>query len=350
MPCTNDSMELYVTTSFNSYLWSDGQSTSSIYIKNSSNYTVVATDINGCKTTSQPFVVNASLLTTPEICIVGVDSATNTNFVVWERQANPLIDSFRIYKESTVSGVYNLIGTTGSNDPGYFIDANSNPMQQAYRYEITAVDSCGMETPPSNYHKTIHLNINAGLNGSWNLIWSHYVGFTFGSYRIYRGYDSTALQPLTQIQSTLNSYTDLNPPSGKVYYQIEVVSPHPCYPDSIYSKAKTNYNTSRSNNVNTTMAPNTGFGQSYDNNLSMMIMPNPNKGTFVLEITNNSVSRISDYMLEIYDAMGNLVYTEKLNGQHNLRKTMHLEKFSEGMYFVRLMSKDNLLTTRFVIQ
>ena len=350
MPCTNDSMELYVTSSFNSYLWSNGKTTSSIYVRNSSNYSVVATDANGCKTTSQPFIINASLLTTPEICIVGVDSATNTNFVVWERQANPLIDSFRVYRESSVAGVYNLIGATGFNDPGYFLDPNSNPLQQAYRYQITAIDTCGMETPPSNYHKTIHLSINAGLNGSWNLIWSHYVGFNFGSYRIYRGYDSTAMQPLTQIQSTLNSFTDLNPPPGKVFYQIEVVSPHPCYPDSVYSKAKTNYNTSRSNNVNTTMAsPYDGFVQSKDNNLSMLIMPNPNKGLFTLEINNNGRSS-SDYNLEVFDAMGNRIYSEDLNGQLNIRKTMHLETLSKGLYIIRLKSDDNILTSRIVIQ
>jgi hypothetical protein len=349
MPCTNDSMELYVTTSFNSYLWSNGMTTPSVFIKNSGNYTVTATDINGCQTVSAPFVINASLLNTPQICIVGVDSSTNSNFIVWERHANPLIDSFRIYRESSVAGVYNLIGSKGFNDPGYFLDAGSNPMQKAYRYKITAIDTCGMETPPSDYHKTIHLSINAGLNGSWNLIWSHYKGFNFGSYRIYRGYDSTAMQPLTQIQSTLNSYTDLNPPAGKVYYQIEVVSPHPCYPDSVFTKAKTNYNTSRSNHVNTTMAPNTGFVASKNNTITMMIIPNPNKGAFEVEITNNK-TQSDNYKLEIINTMGKSVYTEHLHGYSSLRKSIHLETLSKGLYFIRLTTNNNILTTKFIIQ
>ncbi len=348
-PCTGDSMQLYVTTAFNNYLWSNGMTGSSIYIQNSGNYTVTTTDVNGCQTVSQPFVVNASLLQTPDICIVGVDSATNNNFIVWERQANPLIDSFRIYRESTVAGVYNPIGKVAAADPGYFLDVNSNPMQQAYRYRITAIDTCGMETPYSDIHKTIHLSINAGLNGSWNLIWSHYEGFNFGTYRIYRGFDSTAMQPLTQIQSNLNSYTDLNPPAGNIFYQIEVVSPHPCYPDSVYSKAKTNYNTSRSNHMNTSAAPNTGFVKSSDNKLSMQILPNPNKGTFVLEIVNGG-SLLSDYNVQIFNAVGELVHSERLSVSKALRKTMHLESYGNGMYIVRLLSRDNVLTTRFVVQ
>ena len=32
---------------------------------------------------------------------------------------------------------------------------------------------------------------------------------------------------LKTIASTLNSYTDLNPPAGYVYYQIEAVNPNP---------------------------------------------------------------------------------------------------------------------------
>jgi PKD repeat protein len=55
---------------------------------------------------------------------------------------------------------------------------------------------------------------------------------------------------LTQLPSTATSYTDLNPPAGTVYYQIEVIKSSGCYPDTVYSKAQTNYNTSRSNRAN----------------------------------------------------------------------------------------------------
>lgn len=347
MPCTNDSMELQVPTYFNNYLWTNGATTQSIYVKSSGNYEVTVTDANGCKTTSNPYVVNASLLQTPEICIVGVDSATNHNVVIWERQANALIDSFNIYRETVVAGVYSLIGSKPITSPGIFMDTASNPLQRAYRYKITAVDTCGQETPPSQMHQTIHLNINAGLNGSWNLIWEGYKGFNFGSYRIYRGGDSTNMQLLTQIQSTLNSYTDLNPPTGKVYYQIEVESPHPCYPDSIYSKAKTNYNTSRSNRVNTTMAPNTGMGLQVQNNLRLNIFPNPNNGLFTLAIKYPG-KLVGD--LKIFNSIGEIVYSESVKFNDRLDQNLDLRHLSKGVYFVRIQTDNELITGKIVIQ
>ncbi len=349
VPCTNDSMELFVSTSFNTYQWSNGSTASSIFVKNSGSFIVTVTDNNGCNASSQPYIVNASLLQAPEICIVGIDTATNHNRIVWERQANSLIDSFRIYRESNVAGVYYKIGSQAFSDLSVFEDVNSNPAQQAYRYRITAVDTCGMETPPSSIHKTLHLTINAGLGGVWNLIWTNYEGFNFGSYRIYRGTDSTQMTLLTQIQSNLTSYTDLNPPAGNVYYQIEIMSPHPCYPDSIFTKANVNYNSSRSNTANTSMAPNTGFVQSANNQLSMQIYPNPNKGLFTLEV-NSKNSKIKSYVLEVYSTMGVLIHKEEIDAGYNLQKQMHFETLSKGVYFIRLRSKNNILTTRFVVE
>ncbi|MCK5788933.1 MAG: hypothetical protein KAH32_08035, partial [Chlamydiia bacterium] len=272
-PCTNDSMELFVSTSFNAYQWSSGANSPSINIKTSGSYIVTVTDNNGCESSSDPYVVNASYLQVPDICIVGIDSATNHNRVVWERQSSAMIDSFKVYRESTVAGVYDLIGSQPFSTLSVFEDVNSNPAQMAYRYRITAVDTCGMETAPSPIHKTLHLTVNAGLGGVWNLIWTNYEGFNFGSYRIYRSSDSTNMQLLTQIQSTLTSYTDLNPPTGNVYYQIEIIAPYQCLPDSIYSKVNTNYNSSRSNTTNTATAQNVGFAQSVDNNINMLLFP-----------------------------------------------------------------------------
>jgi PKD repeat protein len=349
-PCTNDSMELYVSTSYNSYQWSNGENMPSIYVKTSGSYIVTVTDNNGCLAASDPFVVNASLLQVPDICIVGIDELTNHNRVVWERQNSAMIDSFKIYRESTVAGVYDLIGSQPFSTLSVFEDINSNPAQQAYRYRITAVDTCGMETAPSPIHKTLHLTINAGLGGVWNLIWTNYEGFNFGSYRIYRSIDSTNMQLLTQIQSTMTSYTDLNPPAGDVFYQIEIVSPHPCYPDSIYTKANTNYNTSRSNTANSGMAINNGFVHTVNNDLNMMVYPNPNKGDFVLEVNSTKVKTNQTYTIEVYSAMGKMVYHEKVDAAINLRKAMHFETMSKGIYFIRLQTDDSVLNTRFVLE
>ena len=245
-PCTDDSLELYLPTSYVNYNWNVGDTNSSIFVQQSGYYTVEVQDYYGCTMVSQPQTVNASFLQPPNVCIVGVDT-DNHNRIIWERPANALIDSIFVYRESNVSNQYNIIGKLDYSEAGIFSDINSNPAIRAYRYRLGAKDTCGATTLLSTYHKTIHLTINAGINGSWNLIWDGYTGFQFGSYRIYRGTSTSTMSLLTQLSSTSISYTDLNPPTGQVYYQIEVVKIGGCFPDSLYSKVNTNYNSSRSN-------------------------------------------------------------------------------------------------------
>lgn len=248
-PCTFDSLQLSLFVNYNHYNWSTGDTTTSIWVSQTGYYQVAVTDNFGCNLTSQPYVVNNSFLNPPEICIVGVDS-NNHNRLVWERQANALIDSFYIYREGFMANQYDKIGAIPFSQTSLFVDVNSNPAIQSYRYRIAAVDTCGGVTLLSDYHKTIHLTINAGLNGSWNLIWDGYQGFPFSTYRIYRGSSAATMTLLTQLPSTATSYTDLNPPTGTVFYQIEVIKTSGCYPDTVVSKANTNYNTSRSNTAN----------------------------------------------------------------------------------------------------
>ena len=337
-PCTNDSIELDVIGNFSSYLWSTGETSSSIFVNSSGYYVVSATDNNNCINTSDPYLLNTSLLNIPEVCIIGIDPVSNHNRIIWQRQNNSLIDSFHIYRESSTAYQYELIGTKALNEQSIFIDINSNPQQRAYRYKISAIDSCGAETPLSNFHKTNHLTINAGMNDSWNLIWDGYEGFSFGSYRIYRGVDSLNMQFLTQIQSTLTSFSDLNPPTGNVYYQIEVISPYDCFPDSLY-KSTTNYNTSRSNTVNTASAPNTGI-HNYSNSGygNIRLYPNPNDGSFTIELYDSEAHNAD---LHIYNSMGDEVYFEKLTYSGRFSKKINLQTLSNGVYFVQLFTENN---------
>ncbi len=248
-PCTNDSLNLSLLVNYNTYNWNTGDTVASIFVTQTGYYQVAVTDNYGCNMTSSQYMVSNSYLNPPELCLVGVDTL-NHNRLVWERQQNALIDSFYVYKEGYISGQYDKIGAIPFNQTSIFVDQNSNPAIKAYKYKIAAVDTCGGHTLLGDYHKTIHLTINAGLNGSWNLIWDGYEGFAFNTYRIYRGTNTNNMSLLTQLASTANSYTDLNPPTGTVYYQIEVIKTTGCYPDTAYAKVNTNYNSSRSNTAN----------------------------------------------------------------------------------------------------
>ncbi|MCF8433978.1 MAG: PKD domain-containing protein, partial [Crocinitomicaceae bacterium] len=324
VPCVGGSVTLN-TGNYTTYNWSTGATTQSIDVTNSGTYNVVVNDVNGCESSSADFVLNTSFVSPPSVCVVGMDSLTNENRVVWEKPLTLGIDSFYVYKETNVSDFYTKIGATDYDELAVFLDANSNPAVQAYRYKITALDTCGTETNLSDFHKTIHLTINAGVGGAWNLIWSHYEGLTFGSYNIYRGTDPTNISLLTTIQSNLNSYTDLAPPVGPVYYQIEIVNPNSCDPTKVV-----NYSVSKSNIVN-----NGVNGINALANSTVHVYPNPTSKDVTLEITDELIGK--DYFLT--DNTGRII----LSGQFRaLKETVNLEQIATGVYFIKIDNNANL--------
>lgn len=325
--CSGGSVTLQATAGFASYLWSSGSTASSTLATMSGAYTVTATDSNGCIATDT-FYLNASTLSPPDICIVGLDSATNKNIIVWEKPVSAAIDSYIVYKETNQANVYVRIGAQPYSAFSAFIDTSSIPQQQAYRYELGIVDSCGSHTLPGSYQKTIHLTINQGVGNTWNLIWSHYEGFTFPSYNIYRGTSQSALTQIATIASNLNSYTDLNPPSGPflVYYQIEVVNPNSCNPTAKMG----NYSVSRSNIVNT------GAVGMMDNtaNFKLKLYPNPFSNTITIEIPEGVNGKCE---LRLTDLTGSVIRSiYPITGKTIILKRENLPR---GVYFVELQGE-----------
>jgi hypothetical protein len=103
-------------------------------------------------------------------------------------------------------------------------------------------------TPLSDYHKTLHLTISKGLKQSFNLIWDKYEGFDISTYNIYRGRSNGLLEKIDEQSSNNFTYTDLDPPSASVYYQIEVIKPNGCRISNLKS-TQDYYSSSRSNIV-----------------------------------------------------------------------------------------------------
>jgi hypothetical protein len=318
-PCLGGSVTLTASSGFTNYLWSNGSTSPSITVTSSGNYSVQGTGSNGCIASSVPYTVNASFLPTQNICVVGVDSLTNNIRVVWEEPITTAIDSFLIYKESNVSNVYTQVGSRAYDSLSVWIDPVSNPAVQAYRYKITALDTCGVETPLSDFHKTIHLTINQGVGGAWNLIWSHYEGISFGSYNIYRGTSSSNITLLTTIQSNLNSYSDLTPPTGNVYYQVEIVNPNTCTPTK-----STNYSSSKSNIVTNTQGSLIELSEEV-----MRIYPNPTNSKLTIVICNGLIGK--EY--SITDFAGRELRRSIFN---SIQEKIELNSLSNGVYFIQV--------------
>ena len=227
------------------YAWSTGDTTEDLSNLIDTSYSVVVTDVNGCSAAD-----NFDIVYLPpqniKICIITVDSATGKNLTVWEKPTGPSsIENYYVYKEHTQAGVYFLLGVVPFDSLSVFVDLQANPQQRSWRYKITAGDTCisGVESELSPLHKTMHLTINQGLNGEVNLIWDKYDGFFVSTYVIYRGITMAQMDSLDAVPSTVNSYTDVNPPnSNTLFYEVSAVHPQGCEADKVK-----NFNSSKSN-------------------------------------------------------------------------------------------------------
>jgi hypothetical protein len=273
------------------------------------------TDNNGCTATSSIVELNLSLVSVVPICLVTVDQTTGKNNVVWEPVTSDLINSYVVLKETNVADVYTQIGTVTYGSEGIFEDVNSNPQVQANRYKLALIDTCGILSTNSEYHKTIHLSTNQGLGNNVNLIWSGYEGFDFGSYNIYRGSSAATMTMLTTIASNLNSYTDINPPSGDVYYMIEVEGVS-CDPQRTLVYSHSNVITTTTDGVD-----------EFSNTISLY--PNPANTSINLQVNSELLGK--DFLM--YDPVGKLILKDRIT---STLQTINTSELAGGNYILRI--------------
>ena len=205
----------------------------------SGEYVVPFTTTEGCDSiVTLDLTVHESEAT--EIYVVTVQNIHNV--VVWEQEA--AVEHYNIYRESSTSGSYSLMAEVPFDGMNMWVDSTSDARARSYRYRISSTDSCGIESELSDIHRTMHLTISQGINGSWNLVWTEYEGTLYSTYRIYRGNSYNNLTMIDEIPAANTTYTDYNAPSGDVYYQITIllnpVGSKDALPNTINSNIATN--------------------------------------------------------------------------------------------------------------
>jgi|AntAceMinimDraft_17_1070374.scaffolds.fasta_scaffold14118_2 hypothetical protein len=268
-----------------------------------------------------------------EICIVTVDTTSGKNMIIWEKNDSVGIESFNIYKQGSIAGVYDSITNVSFDSLSIFIDNTSNPAQHADLYKISIIDTCGFKSDLSYVHKTIHLSVSGSVAQGFELIWDEYMGFNVGTYYIYRGTNNDIVL-IDSVAGNLYSWTDVNPPSNNVYYQVAVFSPNPCNPTGgskmIYDKSVSN------------IADNeTGINEITDNG-NFDIYPNPNKGTFHL---NFCVEKPENIIIQVINDLGQNVYKQehkKFKGNYN--KEIDISSLKNGIYMLNIRVGENTYT------
>ena len=269
--------------------------------------------------------------------MVGVDSS-NHNMIVWDQLFDSSYDSIIIYKESAQSEIYERVATQSAVNKSVFIDIESNPDQNSNRYKISILDTCGYETELSDYHKTIHLTINAGINDTWNLIWDGYEGFDFSTYNIYRGTSKEELVKIAEQPSNIFTFSDLIPPIGTLYYQLEVINPNSCFVDGEKS-SDDNYSSTRSNIVSSNpvnIIPDVSSE-------FVKIWPNPSSGNIYIQSDDHN----DEIQLQLWSIDGKLLLEERLKPTIEVIDISHI---ISGLYIIRLKIDNRIINKRLIIR
>lgn len=339
--CTGTLSAVYINTMGGvapfSYLWSNGSVSQDLTNVVPGVYSVEVTGNNGCSA-YEIFNIEMSAPDETDICIVTVDTNYNSNIVVWNPVASPDVVSYNIYKESSQNGLYYLIANQSADSISQYNDLASDAAIRSWRYKVSAVDDCGIESDLSDPHKTIHLSSNLGVGGVVNLIWDHYNGFTYDTYYIWRYHPSTGWEKIDSLGSDNISYTDLTPPSdSNLVYVIEILPPSICTASKVQD-----HNSSRSNKSSINMPEDEeelGVTENEYSNLS--IYPNPTSGLVQL--------KYSDVIQEVrvYDMSGQLVFRANNNSEI---LSIDFAAYARGVYSIELYTPGGILHSRIVKQ
>jgi hypothetical protein len=173
-----------------------------------------------------PEVSNSDVL-----CAVAFDGSTGRNKVVWTKDDNVMIATYEVQRESNITSEFETIGTVHSDSLSEFIDSEFDPSYSSARYNLVSVDSCGNAIDNSiNYHRTIHLQANSGVNGEVNLYWNPYEGISYPNFEIHRSQDGENYFLIGSVSNSTYAFTDPSPPSGDKWYQIRISLETPCEP------------------------------------------------------------------------------------------------------------------------
>lgn len=180
----------------------------------------------------------------PQLCMVSV--VEGRNVITWIKEG--VVKMYNLYREGNTTGQYDLVASIPADSMSVWIDEDSRPVRHSYRYRISSVDSCDIESELSQEHKTMHLTINKGVGTGWNLVWTEYEGADYSTYQIYRGTSDEDMELIDVLSAGGNTtYTDPDVQYDTVFYQIAIVKDEPCTPTKASSVVKSNVATNREN-------------------------------------------------------------------------------------------------------
>lgn len=292
--CAGQTMTLDATPGFSSYSWNTGSNTQGITVNSSGQYSVTATNSNGCSATSAIANVTVQPIPSPVATANGplnfcegetvvLSTAANQGTYLWEitNGVNPTT----VVTESgdyfvTVTNAFGCVGVSNT------ISVDVTPMDEAF---IIASGNLLTVSP-------------TGLGGyQWFLNGDPIPGAT--------GLTYNAIQSGT--------------------YHVEYIGPNGC--------------PTRTYNLEFTLQVGVDELSIFD---VLDVFPNPGKGEFSIR---GLLPSMEDVTIELTNMLGQALQPViKISNTDNFVQPMDISKYANGVYFIRIQAADSSVTVRYI--
>ncbi len=254
---------------------------------------------------------------TPGISSISVDIYSELTTVGFD----PVFRAGKIllYKESNITGKYNIVNTLQNFETNVVNDTSSYPVAKSHKYKIRVINECGDTSLFSEYHRSVYLDVYVGGSNMKSLIWNHYEGANVISYEILRGADMNTFSVIDSIPGSINIYSDLNPPVDETMYQIKaILSTSNDQINISYSNAATAVYTNIRDKV-------------FLKGKKIKIYPNPVSGQSIVEFSNPDNKKFDCFVFDISGRV--LRYYSNITGSSFVFRKKGL---TNGIYFIEL--------------
>jgi hypothetical protein len=316
------------------YSWSTGATTSSVSVAPTNSTTYFVSDGVGCSNTAS-VTINVAVNTTPAICMVTTDSASNYNYnmIVWDKTLYSNVDSFIVYRYDVMSSSYLRIGAVSKSSLSELKDTafsvggpnGGNPLYSSWRYKLAIRDTCGNIGAMSPYHETMFVQ-ESGATFSWNA----YVGASVAGYSFLRDDNNTGawhvLVNTAGLSSTDPNYSSY--PNGN--WRVDALGFN-CTPTMFMAGNSSNTSViNKKSHSNTSKPTAVGIDQTANKNNFVNIYPNPSSNNVTIQ-SSTELGAIT-----IYNSLGEDIFQTKTK---NLQEQIDISKFSAGIYTVQVQGR-----------
>ncbi len=273
----------------------------------------------------------------PPVCLVSTDSLGLHNQILWDKTMYTNVDSFIVYRYCPLSGTYLRIGAVPFDSLSMFIDTNTNvcgpnggdPQYSSYKYKVAFRNSFGYLSSMGDYHQSIFYQQN-NQNFNWNA-YAIENGTTLTDYILMRDDNSNGnwqmVAPITGTATTDPNYSS--------------------YPNSSYRIDALGFSCDATRSSQFISHSNVGHnaltvGSKKLSPNSISLSPNPAKEQVIVNSEQLTMKEI-----KIVDVLNSIIFDEVINAQ---TKTIDISSFAKGVYTVEVISDNNKLYKKLILE